>query len=130
MYRGVVKYNNSRAQILFAESITKFRMEKLEEEYDVLWLRAPSFSMNAYLWGSIIAATKLILALGLMMRSGLYLCHHEYSLMFWGQTEASSISMILNPSDSSFMINIASILRFSVSPLVELGARCLHLIHV
>ena len=36
MYRGVVEYNNSRAQILFAEPITKLRMEKLEEEYDVL----------------------------------------------------------------------------------------------
>ena len=49
------------------------------------------YIMNVYLWGSIIAATTLIHALGLMMRSGLYLYHHEYSLMFWGQTDASSI---------------------------------------
>ena len=43
MYRGVVEYNNSRAQIFFAEPITKLRTEKLEEAYDMLWFCALNF---------------------------------------------------------------------------------------
>ena len=53
-------------------------------------LDEPFFSINAYLWGSIIAVIIFSRVLGLMIRSGLYLWHHKYKGILWGQIDASS----------------------------------------
>ena len=50
----------------------------------------PLFNKNAYLCESIIAAIMLILVLGLIIGCGLYLCYHEYNVIFWGLRYALS----------------------------------------
>ena len=90
----------------------------------------PLFNINAYLCESIIAAIRLILVLGLMIGCGLYLCHHEYSVTFWGHTDASSTYIMLYPSSSSLLIKLAKSFLFSVKFPINFGALCFHFLHV
>ena len=127
---SIVKYNYSRVNILFTKPITLFKCKSLKKNMMCSDFVGPLFNINAYLCESIIAAIMLILVLSLMIGCGLYLCHHEYSVTFWGPTDASSTYIMLYPSSSSLLIKLAKSFLLSLKFPIDFGALCFHFLHL